>query len=88
VVGRLIGESMDRADYTCMGQAFEYAGQGQPVSWSDPNGSQYRVMPGNSYQNGDRYCREYTTTAVIDGRTETAKGTACRQPDGSWDLSR
>jgi surface antigen len=87
VVGGLIGESMDRADYTCMGQAFEYAGQGQPVTWSDPNGSQYRVMPGNSYQHGDRYCREYTTTAVIDGRTETAKGTACRRPDGSWDLS-
>jgi surface antigen len=24
---------------------------------------------------------------VIDGRAETAKGTACRRPDGSWDLS-
>jgi surface antigen len=87
VVGGLIGESMDRADYTCMGQAFEYAGQGQPVTWTDPNGGRYRVMPGESYQNGSHYCREYTTTAAIAGRTETAKGTACRRPDGSWDLS-
>ena len=30
------------------------------------------------------YCREYTTTVVIDGRTERAHGTACRQPDGIW----
>ncbi len=86
-LGGLIGESMDRADYTCMGQAFEYAGPGQSVSWNDPSGASYNVMPGDSYESNGRYCREYTTTAVIDGRAETVKGTACRQPDGSWDLS-
>jgi len=87
VVGGLIGDSMDRSDYTCMGQALEYADRGQSVSWTDPRGASYRVMPGNSYQSNGRYCRQYTTTAVIDGRTETVKGTACRQPDGTWDLS-
>jgi len=87
VVGGLIGDSMDRSDYTCMGQALEYADRGQSVGWTDPRGASYRVMPGDSYQSNGRYCRQYTTTAVIDGRAETVKGTACRRADGSWDLS-
>ena len=29
-------------------------------------------------------CREYQTQVVIDGRTQNAYGTACRQPDGNW----
>ncbi|MPY70224.1 MAG: hypothetical protein GEU92_09055 [Alphaproteobacteria bacterium] len=30
------------------------------------------------------YCREYTETVVIGGQTHSAYGTACQQPDGSW----
>ncbi|MEQ8398496.1 hypothetical protein [Thalassobaculum sp.] len=30
------------------------------------------------------YCREYTTTAYVNGRPVESYGTACRQPDGSW----
>jgi hypothetical protein len=29
-------------------------------------------------------CREYQSSAVIDGRKQPTYGTACRQPDGSW----
>lgn len=32
------------------------------------------------------YCREYTTTVVIDGVEQQAYGTACRQDDGSWQI--
>ncbi len=85
--GGLIGDAMDRADYACMGQAFEYVPDGRPVTWRDPNGRDYRVIPDDSYQTGDgRYCRKYATSAVVDGRTETVTGTACREPDGSWRL--
>jgi hypothetical protein len=31
-----------------------------------------------------RFCREYQTHGVIDGRRERLYGTACLQPDGSW----
>ena len=31
-------------------------------------------------------CREYTTTAEIDGRMQRVVGKACRQPDGSWQV--
>ena len=30
------------------------------------------------------YCREYQTQIIIAGRVENARGTACRQPDGTW----
>ena len=30
------------------------------------------------------YCREYTTTTVIDGTEQKSHGTACRQADGTW----
>lgn len=34
------------------------------------------------------YCREYSTTIVVDGRTQPAYGTACQQPDGTWEAVR
>ena len=36
------------------------------------------------YQRGGTDCRDYTHTIYINGRPETARGTACRQPDGTW----
>lgn len=32
------------------------------------------------------YCREYTKTVSINGRSERAYGTACYKPDGSWEI--
>jgi hypothetical protein len=29
-------------------------------------------------------CREFQTPAMIDGRQQMTRGTACQQPDGSW----
>jgi len=28
--------------------------------------------------------RQYATPVVIDGKTQSAHGTACREPDGTW----
>ncbi len=32
------------------------------------------------------YCREFTSTIIIDGVEQAAYGTACRQSDGSWKI--
>ena len=32
------------------------------------------------------YCREYQQTITIVGKTQKGYGTACLQPDGSWQL--
>lgn len=33
-----------------------------------------------------RYCRGYQKRVTVGGRVERAYGTACRRPDGSWEL--
>jgi surface antigen len=33
-------------------------------------------------------CREFTMPVVINGRQEQATGRACRQPDGSWQVTQ
>lgn len=34
-----------------------------------------------------RYCREYQTTGIIDGRQQALYGTVCLQPDGTWSFN-
>ena len=34
-----------------------------------------------------RYCREFQHTIYVDGEQQQAYGTACRQPDGSWEVN-
>ncbi|MGH6949157.1 MAG: RT0821/Lpp0805 family surface protein [Kiloniellales bacterium] len=88
LVGGSIGRSMDEVDQNCIGQALEHTPDGQQVRWNNAGtGAQYQVVPTQTVQQSDgRYCREYRTTAVIDGKTQNAYGTACREPDGSWKL--
>ncbi|MFQ5773127.1 MAG: RT0821/Lpp0805 family surface protein [Kiloniellaceae bacterium] len=89
LVGGSVGRMMDEVDQHCIGQALEHAPDGQAIVWKDPNaGAQYQVVPTQTFQRPDgRYCREYTTTATVGGRTQQVYGTACRQPDGSWQLN-
>jgi surface antigen len=85
VVGGAIGRSMDPVDQGCVGQALEHAPTNHTVAWRNPDtGVPYEVTPVRTYQEGGGYCREYTSSAMIDGRRQQTTGTACRQPDGSW----
>lgn len=89
-VGSEVGKSLDKADQQYAHQAgqraFETAPSGQPVAWNNPDsGHSGTVTPTRTYEaSPGQYCREYQTTVSIDGRSEQAYGTACRQPDGSW----
>ena len=61
------------------------ASPGAPVSWRNPDSGRYgTVVPGPAYMENGRNCRSYTHTIYIDGRPQTARGTACRNPDGTW----
>jgi len=90
LVGGAIGQYMDSVDQNCIGQTLEHVPDGQTIVWQNPNvGGSYQVTPAQTYQRADgRYCREYVTEVLIGGRREQAYGTACRQPDGSWQVVR
>ncbi len=88
LAGASIARSMDTADNECIRKALDAAPDQREVAWQNPDAdAQYKVTPVKSYENrAGRYCREYITEAVIGGRTEKVYATACRQPDGAWEL--
>lgn len=84
--GREIGRTMDRADALCVDQALEHVPDGESIHWTGDGGRRYEVTPRGTYERHGHYCREYITETVMDGRRQQVSGTACRQPDGSWQI--
>ena len=89
LVGNRIGAALDDDDraraYAAQMEALESGPSGAPVNWRNPDSGRYgSVVPGASYQQAGNTCRSYTHTIYLDGRPQTARGTACRNPDGSW----
>lgn len=89
LVGSEIGRTMDEQDRMQANQAVNEAHSaqlGETIVWNNPDsghsGTVTPVRDGNS--TSGLYCREFQQTVTVSGRTETAYGTACRQPDGSW----
>jgi surface antigen len=89
-LGSETGKSLDRADRIYAERAAQRGLESNPSrtpsTWSNPDtrhsGS---VTPLNTYQSADGlHCRDYTQVITIDGRSETAHGTACRENDGTW----
>jgi hypothetical protein len=59
---------------------------GEPIYWSE-GGVDGEVVTTREGHTGDgRYCREFQQDVTIGGREEQAYGTACQQPDGSWQV--
>lgn len=84
-LGGQIGKTMDRLDRLEMQRALETAPTGRAVVWSNPDsGIRYTVRPIRTYQRANQPCREYTTHALIGGRSQQIYGRACRQADGAW----
>jgi hypothetical protein len=47
-----------------------------------------QTLPGGPLASNAPYCREYQATTVVNGRQVPTYGTACQQPDGSWQIVR
>ena len=66
-------------------RALEYSQAGQPVAWKGDDAATYgQVVAAQPYRVGSQDCRQYTQTVVQDGQSKIARGTACRNCDGSW----
>jgi surface antigen len=91
LIGSEIGRSMDEVDRMKANQAINTAHSaplGETITWNNPDsGNRGTVTPvrdGTSASGS--YCREFQQTITVGGQTEQAYGTACRQPDGSWQI--
>jgi hypothetical protein len=59
---------------------------GERIIWKEGNASGYVVATREGTSVSGRYCREFQHQVTIGGRNEQAYGTACRNPDGSWEV--
>ena len=89
IVGSEIGRSMDRQDRILAQRAeldaFERGRSGEPVVWRNPDNGRYgEIVPMEAYRRGTYDCRDFTHRIFIDGRPQVMRGTACRNPDGTW----
>ena len=65
-------------------RALEYSPAGKTVSWGGSGSNSGDVTAAQPYQVGSQNCRQYSHSFTIGGSLQTTRGTACRNPDGSW----
>jgi surface antigen len=66
-------------------RALQFGEPGAPVPWrSAETGHHGTIVPGPAYQSNGLTCREFSHTVYVDNRPQTARGSACRNPDGTW----
>ncbi len=83
--------SLDDEDQAAMIQHFNHAMEsaptGQPVTWTNPSGIAVQLSATRTFQRADgTYCREFSQSLTSGGQPNVAKGTACRQSDGTWQI--
>lgn len=89
LIGSDIGRQLDDRDREVAMQAeydaLETGPAGSARQWRGQSGRYTgSITPGPAYAVNQYTCRDYTHTIYVDGRPQTLRGTACRQPDGSW----
>ena len=91
MVGSEIGRQLDERDRYLMAttthKALEYQPSGNSVGWKNPDsGHSGEITPVKTYETSKGYCREFYNDVYINGKKQRAYGTACRKPDGSWEM--
>lgn len=84
-----IARQLDDADRRAAAEAdfvaLETGAAGVSREWLNPaSGRRGQVTPGPAYAVNQYTCRDFVDVVTIDGRKDTRRSTACRQPDGSW----
>ena len=68
-------------------KALEYGQGGQVITWqSSRDINRGEVVAAQPYRVGSQDCRQFVHTLYTGNASQTARGTACRNPDGSWSL--
>lgn len=83
-----IGGAMDAADLDCVARVLEYSPDRAPISWSNPGGIQFQVIPIRTWVDRDgRTCRNLHVETVRTGRAIREVAAACRIAAGGWSVT-
>ncbi len=84
-LGRRLEEADRRMAAELEFEVLESETAGTTREWVNAaTGHRGTVTPGPAYAVNQYTCRDYVDAVIIEGRQETRRSTACRQPDGSW----
>ena len=91
LVGGPLGTKLEPADkllaLNAEYKALEYGAGGASTEWISAKGSiGGKVLAGQPYRVGSQDCRQYNHTITSAGVDQSARGTACRNSDGTWSL--
>lgn len=88
LVGGSIGAGLDggekRSALEAEYRALEYTPSGEVVTWRGDGNRYGEVVAAQPYRVGSQDCRQYKHTIYSGPQPKSARGTACRNPDGSW----
>ena len=95
-IGQKLSAASQQAHTKTVAHTLEYSPTGTANSWNNPDAyqaEQGRVQVTKSYQQPrqfgqyeGRYCREFIQEIRVGNQVQQGYGTACRQPDGSWEM--
>ena len=80
-----LNESQQRAHEAAFVEATS-ADIGEPIYWNEGGRSGRVTAVRDGTTNDGRQCREFQQEVTIGGDQTEAYGTACLQPDGSWQV--
>lgn len=84
-IGAGLSEAEKRSGLEAEYKALEYTASGQKVTWKSDRSAHYgEVVAAQPYRVGSQDCRQYTHTVFTGTAGVTARGTACRNANGSW----
>jgi len=88
LAGGAVGRELDARDRQRFGYALAEVPTHQPYAWTNPDtGAYWQVTPQETYRAPQGYpCREFSVLARVRGQIEETYGTACLQPDGTWQM--
>ena len=90
LVGPDIGQSLNDQDrQNAFVAAQDSFASGRTTRWSNTNTGRYDTVDPTPTYTGPtgQTCRNFSHTMWADGRNGTVEGKACRQTDGSWQIT-
>lgn len=82
-------ESLDGwegSDRDCVIGALDHLPDNRQIAWAGEDGEIFRITAERSYPAAGLLCRDYTASTILSDRKTQTFGTACRLPDGQWEI--
>lgn len=84
-LGAQLNDDDRRLAYEAQLAALDRGAPGAPVPWRNEDSGRYgNIVAGPIYNQKGKECRGFSHTITVNGDIKSARGTACRSPEGAW----